>query len=253
MADYFDRLLARHAPAPSPGPGLGAEPVAGGAADGRPVRVRPRLPGPYERIEALRGEPPLPEESAPPRVAPPPAADHHREVVRHEREVRTDRQTVVRADPAPYEDIDRYAEIPAPAPLLLPSTQIAVGPHPAAHEAPATRRGAPASPAPGAAPAAAGPASGPPSAGVLSPAAAVPLPPRAAAAAMGRETAPLPAGRRRARSAQRTVHVQIGRLEVTAAAPPGADRSAAARPGATGRRAPALSLDDYLARGERRD
>ncbi|MFE2673648.1 hypothetical protein ACFXEZ_06965, partial [Streptomyces hygroscopicus] len=102
-------------------------------------------------------------------------------------------------------------------------------------------------------PAGAGPRPGPPPAGVRSAPAAVPLPPRAADPGIGREAARLPTGRRRARAAQRTVHVQIGRLEVTAAAPPGADRSTAARPGPTGRRAPALSLDDYLARGERRD
>ncbi|MGW7694044.1 hypothetical protein ACWGMA_35165, partial [Streptomyces asiaticus] len=88
---------------------------------------------------------------------------------------------------------------------------------------------------------------------VWSAVAAAPLPPRAADAALGREAARLPAGRRRARSAQRTVHVQIGRLEVTAAAPPGADRPTGARAGTAGRRAPALSLEDYLARGERRD
>ncbi|MFJ2200136.1 hypothetical protein [Streptomyces violaceusniger] len=247
MADFFDRLLARHAPVPAPGP------AAGGGAGDSPVRARPRLPGPYERIEALGGEQPLPEEPAPARVAPPPAAHRHQEVVRHEREVRTDRHTVVRAERTPYEDVERYAESPAPAPLLLPSTQITVRPQPAAPDAPATRRGDTASPAPGGAPAAAGPRPGPPSGGGWPAVAAAPLPPRAADAAMGRDAARLPAGRRRGRTAQRTVHVQIGRLEVTAAAPPGADRAAAARPGPTGRRAPALSLDDYLARGERRD
>ncbi|MFF5670659.1 hypothetical protein ACFY8S_11045 [Streptomyces hygroscopicus] len=249
MADYFDRLLARHAPAP---PVPGARPVADDAADGRPVRVRPRLPGPYERIEALWGGPP-PEESAPPRAVPPPAAGRHQEVVRYEREVRTDRHTVVRAEPTPYEDVERYAENPAPAPLLIPSTRITATPHPAAPGIAATARGAMAPPAPETTPAGAGPRPGPPPAGVRSAPAAVPLPPRAADPGIGREAARLPTGRRRARSAQRTVHVQIGRLEVTAAAPPGADRSTAARPGPTGRRAPALSLDDYLARGERRD
>ncbi|GAA3371543.1 hypothetical protein GCM10017744_099690 [Streptomyces antimycoticus] len=247
MADFFDRLLARHAPVPAPGP------EAGGGAGDRPVRARPRLPGPYERIEALGGDQPLLEESAAARVAPPPAADRHQEVVRHEREVRTDRHTVIRAEPTPYEDVERYAEPPARAPLLLPSTQITVRPQPAAPDTPATRRGDTATPSPDAAPAAAGPRPGPPSGGLWPAAAAAPLPPRAADAAMGRDAARLPAGRRRGRTAQRTVHVQIGRLEVTAAAPPGADRPAAARPGPTGRRAPALSLDDYLARGERRD
>ncbi|MBD3011309.1 hypothetical protein IEJ02_46670, partial [Streptomyces sp. 5-10] len=166
MADYFDRLLARHAPVPAPVPVPGS--AAGGGAGDRPVRVRPRLPGPYERIEALRGEPPLPEEPTPARVAPPPVADRYQEVVRHEREVRTDRHTVVRAEPTPYEDVERDAEPPAPAPLLLPSTQITARPHPAATDAPAARRGATASPAPDATPAATGPSPGPPSADVWS-------------------------------------------------------------------------------------
>ncbi|WP_413811710.1 hypothetical protein [Streptomyces sp. OE57] len=247
MADYFDRLLARHAPVPVPVSG----PAAGGGVGDRPVRVRPRLPGPYERIEALRGESPLPEEPAPVRMSPPPAADRYQEVVRHDREVRTDRHTVVRAEPTPYEDVERHAELPAQAPLLLPSAQITASPQPDAPDAPAARRGATASPAPHATPAAAGHSPGLPSAGMRSAVAAAP-PPRVADPALGREAARLPAGRRRARSAQRTVHVQIGRLEVTAA-PPAADRTTGARAGATGRRAPALSLEDYLARGERRD
>ncbi|MER7106993.1 hypothetical protein ABT360_04560, partial [Streptomyces sp. NPDC000229] len=52
---------------------------------------------------------------------------------------------------------------------------------------------------------------------------------------------------------KRVVHVQIGRLEVSAAPPPGTPRAGTDRSGPTGRRAPALSLDDYLARGERRN
>ncbi|MCQ8192353.1 hypothetical protein [Streptomyces rugosispiralis] len=250
MADYFDRLLARHAPVLAPVPVSGS--AAGGGAGDRPVRVRPRLPGPYERIEALRGDSPLPEETTPTHVAPPPAAERHQQVVRHEREVRTDRHTVVRDEPTPYEDVERQAELPSPAPLLLPGTQITARPNPAAPDAPAARWGTTASPAPDATPAAARPSPGLPSADVWSAVAAAP-PPRASDPALGREAARLPTGRRRARSAQRTVHVQIGRLEVTAAAPPGADRATGARAGTTGRRAPALSLEDYLARGERRD
>ncbi|URN11237.1 hypothetical protein LUW77_02515 [Streptomyces radiopugnans] len=49
MPDYFDRLLTRHVPAVR-----GAEAAPGGGP-GVPVRVRPRLPEPYERVEALRG------------------------------------------------------------------------------------------------------------------------------------------------------------------------------------------------------
>lgn len=40
MPDYFDRLLARYTPVPAAGAGA--------------ARVRPRLPGPFERVEALR-------------------------------------------------------------------------------------------------------------------------------------------------------------------------------------------------------
>lgn len=50
MPDYFDRLLARYTPVPA----------AGGAA-----RVRPRLPGPFERVEALRSARPEPDEAKP--------------------------------------------------------------------------------------------------------------------------------------------------------------------------------------------
>lgn len=170
MADYFDRLLARHAPAPVPVPG----PAAGGGVGESPVRVRPRLPGPYERIEALRGEPPLPDEPTPVRMSPPPATDRYQEVVRHDREVRTDRHTVVRAEPTPYEDVARHAEPPAPAPMLLPSAQITARPHPAAPDTLATRRGVTASPASDTTPAAAGPSPGLPSADVWSAVAAAP-------------------------------------------------------------------------------
>ncbi|MFB7635756.1 hypothetical protein ACFC0M_33050, partial [Streptomyces sp. NPDC056149] len=66
-----------------------------------------------------------------------------------------------------------------------------------------------------------------------------PVPPRGQA----------PAGRRAARGpAERVVHVQIGRLEVSA----GAERPAAGgRPARPERRAPALSLGDYLASQQR--
>ncbi|MFE7590927.1 hypothetical protein ACFU6K_16140, partial [Kitasatospora sp. NPDC057512] len=46
MPDYFDRLVAKGGP--------------GGDA----VRVRPRLPGPFERIETLGAAPPAVEEAA---------------------------------------------------------------------------------------------------------------------------------------------------------------------------------------------
>ncbi|WP_302851599.1 hypothetical protein [Streptomyces lunaelactis] len=40
---------------------------------------------------------------------------------------------------------------------------------------------------------------------------------------------------------------------MSATPPPGANRPATGRPDHTGRRAPALTLDDYLSRGEKRD
>ncbi|MDG9700673.1 hypothetical protein [Streptomyces sp. DH37] len=48
------------------------------------------------------------------------------------------------------------------------------------------------------------------------------------------------------------MHVRIGRLEVSAAPPPGAGRTDTGRPRQPGRPAPALSLADYLADSERR-
>ncbi|MEK8145419.1 hypothetical protein NKH18_40795 [Streptomyces sp. M10(2022)] len=48
--------------------------------------------------------------------------------------------------------------------------------------------------------------------------------------------------------------MQIGRLEVSAAPPPGANGSPAGRPAQqAGRPAPVLTLDDYLSRGGKRD
>ncbi|UOB14584.1 hypothetical protein MQE23_38440 [Streptomyces sp. HP-A2021] len=112
--DFLDRLLARHAAPTARRPGV--------------VRVRPRLAGPFERIEAVRGEAPDPDGTeplwpvaAPAAVARPdlarPAA---REVVRTERE-----RTVVRTEQAtaPSETGTRPAR-PAEreGPLLRPVT-----------------------------------------------------------------------------------------------------------------------------------
>ncbi|MDX2731877.1 hypothetical protein PV683_16725, partial [Streptomyces sp. AK08-01B] len=86
------------------------------------------------------------------------------------------------------------------------------------------------------------------------PAASAAARPRGADTAAARGAAPSGIGRRPPRPAERVVHVQIGRLEVSAAPPPGASRPAGGgHPDRTGRRAPALTLDDYLSRGERRD
>lgn len=110
MPDYFDRLLARYTPVPA----------AGGAA-----RVRPRLPGPFERVEALRSGPPEPDEPAALIPSAPRPAFGPAESVRHEREVRTDRETVVRTEAAAVPgEPERRAAQPGPVtgPLLRPAT-----------------------------------------------------------------------------------------------------------------------------------
>ncbi|WP_411088583.1 hypothetical protein [Streptomyces sp. 061-3] len=240
MPDYFDRLLARYTPVPAAG---------GGAA-----RVRPRLPGPFERVEALRSGPPEPDEPAALIPSAPQPAFGPAESVRHEREVRTDRETVVRTEAAavPGEPERRVAQVaPVTGPLLRPAAAAPSATRPAASDAPrAARRGA-AAPVPDAprTPAAAVPRA----ADTAAPAASAPARPRGADTAVARGAALNGVGRRPPRPAERVVHVQIGRLEVSAAPPPGASRPAGGRPDHTGRRAPALTLDDYLSRGERRD
>lgn len=241
MPDYFDRLLARYTPVPTAG---------GGAA-----RVRPRLPGPFERVEALRSGPPEPDEPAALIPSAPGPAFGPAESVRHEREVRTDRETVVRTEAAAVPgDLERRAAPAAPVtgPLLRPATAAAPSAtRPVASDAPrAARRGA-------AAPLADAPrtpaAAAPRAADRTAPAASAAARPRGADTAAARGAALNGVGRRPPRPAERVVHVQIGRLEVSAAPPPGASRPAGGHPDHTGRRAPALTLDDYLSRGERRD
>ncbi|MEV7866249.1 hypothetical protein AB0P17_09145 [Streptomyces sp. NPDC088124] len=261
MSDYFDRLLARHTPvAAADGAGSGDTPESGGSAGSAGVtRVRPRLPGPFERVEALRTAPPEPDAPASLIPAAPQPAFGTVELVRHEREVRTDRHTVVRTgaaradeaagwpDPAagPFPDAgERPTVRPAPQPAAGPRKGADAGSHPSRHPAEAD-----AFPAPREARAA--PATGAPGA----PWAAAPgrARPRDSDTTTARGAAQGGVGRRAPRPAERVVHVQIGRLEVSAAPPPGGPRPAADRPGTTGRRAPALTLDDYLARGERRN
>ena len=239
MPDYFDRLLARYTPVPATG---------GGA-----VRVRPRLPGPFERVEALRSGPPEPGEPAALIPSAPQPAFGPAELVRHEREVRTDRETVVRTEAAaaPGEPERRAAQLaPSAGPLLRPAAPAGVRPRPAVADVPRPARRGAASTAPDAPrtlPGVAARATEP-----APRAAAASARPRSADAAAARGAALSGVGRRAPRPAERVVHVQIGRLEVSAAPPPGADRADSARTDA-GRRAPALTLDDYLSRGEKRD
>ncbi|MDX3821051.1 hypothetical protein PV691_38595, partial [Streptomyces sp. AK08-01A] len=133
MPDYFDRLLARYTPVPAAGAGA--------------ARVRPRLPGPFERVEALRSGPPEPDEPAAliPSASRP--ALGPAESVRHEREVRTDRETVVRTEAAgvPGDPERRAAPAgPVTGPLLRPASAAAPSAtRPVASDAPrAARRGA---------------------------------------------------------------------------------------------------------------
>ncbi|MFJ8622351.1 hypothetical protein ACIRD3_05840 [Kitasatospora sp. NPDC093550] len=230
MPDHFDRLVAKGGP--------------GGDRAG--VRVRPRLPGPFERLDALA--PALPvvgEESFGPgrpvgRPAPvplprPPAAPPAR-VERALRAAEDGERTTV----APVLPLPRTPLLIAPpaTPVVAPAVEPAVrreAARPAAAPAPVT--------APHRAAARELPNAAPPA----------PARPAVAARAAGRRAAGAvapgqahPAGaRRQQRPVERVVRVQIGRVEVRAAerAAAGERKPAAARPG------PALDLDTYLNRG----
>ncbi|MEV0369959.1 hypothetical protein AB0I10_09065 [Streptomyces sp. NPDC050636] len=248
VADYFDRLLARHAPVPG-----GAFPHAPGSGrtDGaRRTLVQPRLPGPFERVEALRGTPA--EEDAPAPLYPQAlrTSPSEGQQVRYEREIRTtEQQTVVRTE-AQRLDSSHLVEPPAQptAPLLRPAAAVEPGLSPAAAETVRPQRVRASGEDGSARRAAAVPP--PPGRNAASLAPAPALRPRTDTVPAARNAARVTAaGRRGQRSVERVVHVQIGRLEVSAA---GAGRPAAgARPARTERRAPSLSLTDYLARGER--
>ncbi|MFF0623144.1 hypothetical protein [Streptomyces sp. NPDC004296] len=258
--DYLGRLLARHAPAPPADP-FGAP--GGTDAAARRTLVRPRLPGPFERVEAVRGaaagDPDdegslYPRASGWPAPAPfagaPPRAERRTEIrTRHERE------TVIRPAAAP--EAGRGAADPWPgpatAPLLRPAATAVPGARTAAGDgmAPRGRSGADGTEA------AAGPGAAPRGTAAVGPAAAGVLRPRADTGPAPRGPAPARAasatGRRGPRGpAERVVHVQIGRLEVSATGAAGGERPAAgARPARPERRAPAVNLADYLASQER--
>ncbi|MFE7559788.1 hypothetical protein [Kitasatospora sp. NPDC057500] len=233
MPDHFDRLLNKGDPVPD--------------RAGTGVRVRPRLPGPFERIEtpgpartpvAVGDEPVVPGRPPAPGVLPRPAAPA----------------------PAPTGGAPRVTvgdRRPAAAPgLPLPRTPLLVAP-PIAPAAAATveplvRTAAarptaapPDNPAPLTAPprtAAPEPSAGAPSAAPRP--AVAPTPGRRATAATAPGRTVGGRARRRQQPVERVVRVQIGRVEVRAAerAPAVPRRPEASRP------APALGLDRYLDR-----
>ncbi|WP_405689907.1 hypothetical protein [Streptomyces sp. NBC_00057] len=234
--DYLDRLLARHAPGAAPRPGV--------------VRVRPRLAGPFERVEAVRaGEPETPEPLWPstPRV---PSFNDGLADRPGTREVhlRTERErTVVRTDRAPRPErpaASREAKREAPVvPLLRPASEVTprLGLAPdRERRAARTRAHVPASRSAVSAPI-------PPGTNAASAITPSPLRPSAADTAAARDAVRQAAGRRSGRGGEQVVHVQIGRLEVTAAAPP-SDSSRTQSPPAR-RSGATVSLEDYLARG----
>jgi hypothetical protein len=243
--DYFDRLLARYA---SVAPPEAAQPR---------TRVRPRLPGPFERIEALRTGPVEPDEPSPlvpPSVPRPAGPDIELGL---EREIRTERHIVIRAEPAA--DAGRAVPPrPSASPRPLRSAAPAAPRHPPAASARPERadagtgtRGAPRF-VPGEPAGNQGVASGRDGTGAESPAAAFARP-RAADTARARPNVPrAAAGRRTTRPAEPAVYVQIGRLEVRAASATAVDRTVTGRR-REGRRAPTVSLADYLTGDSRRN
>ncbi|MGW1748638.1 hypothetical protein ACWCRD_24120 [Streptomyces sp. NPDC002092] len=229
--DFFDRLLARHA---SPRPAA--------------VRVRPRLPGPFERVEAVQAAAPAPDEdtllwpattpaAAVPPDAPRPSAVQTRTHTERERTVvRTEREPAAPA-PSPSEPVRDQA------PLLRPVAPVTPGVRPLPE---AGRRAA------GRGRAESGPSQTavsvpiPPGTQAAPQAVSAALRPSAADTAAARDAVRQAAARRPSKPAEQVVQVQIGRLEVTAA---GAAEGAGQRRRAAERPGTALSLADYLARG----
>ncbi|GGO94905.1 hypothetical protein [Wenjunlia tyrosinilytica] len=242
MPDFFDRLLARHAPDRRGAPG--------GAA-----RVRPRLPGPFERVETTGVEPlepSLPSAGAPGSRAaaahPAPGPGRAESAAGPAPTPAGPRPASSAHDRRPRPEAPRAA---APAPLLVAPPVPTAVPGPIAQrvqrrrpedggggreerraQRPQQPRSAPAGPQPAVRPAPA-------------PAPARPQAPRRAAAKASDAER-----RRRRQPAEQVVHVSIGRLEVKAA-----ERKGAAKPvkdTAAGRPAPSMKLDQYLSRGEAR-
>jgi hypothetical protein len=235
--DFLDRLIARHA-APRP------------AAT---ARVSPRLPGPFERVEAVRARTPDPATPDPvtwPFAAPTDVTQHEdtpRPSAARAQQNPNRERTVVHTTQAPAEPAARpAAPAPVDAPLLRPVAPPSPGPLPMPRtgqrttgsgrpEPRADRTPGPVTISPGVA---ADPVA------VVS-AAARPSPADTTAA---RDAVRMAAARRPARAPEQVVQVQIGRLEVTAGRTPSDGR---ARPGTRSAERPgaALSLADYLDRG----
>ncbi|MDG9715542.1 hypothetical protein [Streptomyces sp. DH24] len=235
--DFLDRLLARHAP------------VAAARAD--VARVRPRLPGPFERIEAVRGRDADRDGTEPLWPVTAPLTERREEAARPTaREVlRTERErTVVRTEQAPAPDTPapRPAAPPLPeTPLLRPVTPLTPGlrPVPDTGRRSAGRGRAEPAPAPSAVS-----VPSPPGTDTASRATGPAAPrPSAADTAAARDAVRQASARRTGRGGEQVVQVQIGRLEVTAAEP--ARGGGQHRPRQTGRPQATVSLADYLARG----
>ncbi|MEW2578915.1 hypothetical protein [Streptomyces syringium] len=240
MPDFFDRLLARHVP------GRQGAPTA-------VARLRPRLPGPFERIETAGTDAPSPIAG----TAPAPGSDRRAGPTSVPA---PPRPAPSAAPPAPRATATPPPERTTPAVRLLPARPLLVAPPllPAATAAPngerapgrhsgaarsvtterpsaqATRRPTPL-------------ASRPPTPTPGTPAvpAARPKPPHRPADSTGTGDR-----RRRQKPPERVVHVSIGRLEVTAGqrqGPAKPDRRPRTEDG--GRPGPAMTLDQYLETG----
>ncbi|MET7838351.1 hypothetical protein ABZT45_06945 [Streptomyces sp. NPDC005356] len=226
--DFLDRLLARH---------TASRPAA--------ARVRPRLPGPFERVEAVRAAAPAPDEDALlwPAATPPtvPLPDAPPTVVAARTHTERER-TVVHTERAAEPQGPRPAA-PARAEAPLPRPAISVAP--ALRPLPDTgRRAAVRAERDPAQTAVSLPL--PPGRDAAPHAVSAALPPSAAGPAATRDAVRQAAARRPARATEQVVQVQIGRLEVTAGEAPGAGRP---RTPAAGRAGATLSLTEYLARG----
>lgn len=228
--DFLDRLIARHT-APRPAS----------------VRVRPRLPGPFERVEAVRARAAAPEENAllwpaavPTAVPPDPPGPA---VV--ETRTGTERElTVVRTERGPVDPAPRpSAPVRAEAPLPRPAAPLQPAPRPSPDGG---RRAAGRGRAePGRAQTSAF-APIPPGTDAAPHPVSAALRPSAADTAAARDAVRQAAARRPARASEQVVRVQIGRLEVTAGAAPAGGRQ---RTPAADRAAATLSLAEYLAQG----